>query len=269
MENNEIDSRWVDDHMAVLEPPVDWRPDSNSGLSRLHGRAGIGKGRRRRWIWSAATVSAACAVLLSLGAPQSCAWGACLLPTNMSLLRGPMVNQQAPYKVSGTPGAPITLEIYSDYECPYCARLYEETVPLLAAQYIQTGKAKLVHRDFPLPQHPYARVAARYANAAGELGFYDLAVQQIFRTRTAWAKDGNVGAQLAAVLPPGVMQKVRDKVQNDPRLDETVTSDLGMVGKDHINQTPTLVIQSKRGRQVIAPVPSFDVLKSYLDQLQQ
>jgi protein-disulfide isomerase len=271
MENNKIDS-FIDDRIALLDPAGEWRPDAVRGLDRLYARerAGAG-GRRRRWTWTLTTVSAACMVLLALSAPQACAWGACLKPAAAT-----SANPAAPanaaaenfaFKTSGSASAPITLEIYSDYECPYCARFYNETVPLLVARYVATGKVKLVHRDFPLPQHPFARLAARYANAAGESGQYDLAVSCIFETQNAWRDNGNIDAQLAQVLPPGIMQKVRERVMNDSTLDHTVAADLGMVSKDHVNQTPSLVIDWNGKRENIGPPPSFGVLKNYLDQL--
>jgi protein-disulfide isomerase len=171
------------------------------------------------------------------------------------------------FKTSGSASAPITLEIYSDYECPYCARFFDETVPLIVAQYVATGKARLIHRDLPLSQHRWSHLAARYANAAGELGQYDLAVNRIFQTQAAWRDNGNIDAQLAQVLPAGLMEKVREKVMNDVSLDRTIAADFEMVSKDHINQTPSLVIESKGKRENLSPPPAFGVLKDYLDQL--
>lgn len=171
------------------------------------------------------------------------------------------------YKESGAPDAPVACEVYTDYECPSCAVLYRQTIPSLITQYVQTGKVKLLHRDFPLPQHPYARLAARYANAAGRLGYYEQAVNQIFQTQNAWSANGSVDAQLAQVLAPGVMQKVRDMAQNDATLDQTVAEDVAMARKDAINQTPTIVVVVKGKRQPIAGAVDFGLLKTYLDQV--
>ena len=171
------------------------------------------------------------------------------------------------FKESGAPDAPIACEVYTDYECPSCAVLYRQTIPSLIAQYVQTGKVKLVHRDFPLPQHPYARLAARYANAAGRLGYYEQAVDRIFQTQNAWSGNGSIDAQLTQVLAPGVMQKVRDMAQNDATLDQTVAEDVAMGRKDGINQTPTIVVVAKGKRQPIAGAADFGLLKTYLDQL--
>ena len=171
------------------------------------------------------------------------------------------------FKESGAPDAPIACEIYTDYECPSCAVLYRQTIPSLIAQYVKTGKVKLVHRDFPLPQHPYARLAARYANAAGRLGYYELAVNELFETQNLWGANGSVDAQISQVLAPGVMQQVRAMVQNDLTLDATVAEDVAMARKDAINQTPTIIVVAKGKRQPIAGAVDFSLLKTYLDQL--
>jgi protein-disulfide isomerase len=171
------------------------------------------------------------------------------------------------FKETGAPDAPIACQVYTDYECPSCALLYRQTIPPLIAQYVQTGKVKLVHRDFPLPQHPYARLAARYANAAGRLGYYEVAVNELFQTQNLWGANGSVDAQVAQVLAPGVMQKVREMVQNDSTLDATVAEDVAMARKDAINQTPTIIVVSKGKRQAIPGAVDFGLLKTYLDQL--
>jgi protein-disulfide isomerase len=140
-------------------------------------------------------------------------------------------------------------------------------MPLLIAGYVQTGKVRLLHRDFPLPQHRYAKLAARYANAAGQAGQYDLAVTRLFRTQDLWSVSGDIEAQLAPALPPAVMRKVHDMVEHDQRLDDTVTADQAMGVSDRLRATPTLVVVWKGNRQAISPIPSYDLLKSYLDDL--
>src|SRR5271165_5326884 len=171
------------------------------------------------------------------------------------------------FKESGSPNAPITIEVYTDYECPSCRNLYMETLPLLNAEYVATGKVRLVHRDFPLPQHQYSKLAARYANAAGEIGRYDTVATQIFKTQQEWEQNGNVDGEVAKVLPPGEMQKVRELVKSDSHLDDTVTSDVALGNQDRLNQTPTMVIVARGKRQKIDGVVPFAILKTYLDDL--
>ena len=168
------------------------------------------------------------------------------------------------FKLSGSGLARVTCEVYTDYECPACARFYLTVAPQLVADYVATGKVKLLHRDYPLSYHPYARLAARYANAAGQLGHYEAAVQQLFGTQSAWGVSGDVDAQLAQVLAPDVMQKVRDLARSGAHLEDTVNTDLEMGRKDQLRQTPTVVIVSKGQRQVIA-FTDYEMLKKALD----
>lgn len=75
--------------------------------------------------------------------------------------------------VLGRADAPVTLLEFSDYQCPFCARFFRDTLPTLKAEYIDTGKVRYVFRDFPIDQlHPYARKAAEAANCAGDQGRY-------------------------------------------------------------------------------------------------
>jgi protein-disulfide isomerase len=179
------------------------------------------------------------------------------------------------YKEQGSPSAPITIEAYTDYECPHCGRFYREFMPQFKKDYIDTGKVRFVHRDFPLVQigHIHAMLAARYADAAGEIGFYDLAVNQIFQTQDSWymygKNTGDIDGVLSQVLPPGAMQKVRELVKNDPRIDASITKDVNMANNvDHVNSTPTIVIVTKNGKREpdasVMEVP-YPIFKKYLD----
>ena len=73
--------------------------------------------------------------------------------------------------VLGNPDAPVTIVEFSDYECPFCKRHFENSFPQLKAEYIDTGKVKLVFRDLPLTFHdPLATTEAMAASCAREQG---------------------------------------------------------------------------------------------------
>lgn len=173
------------------------------------------------------------------------------------------------FKEEGSANAPVTIEIYTDYQCPSCRAFYMEVLPQLRKDYIETGKVRILHRDFPLPMHQFGALAAKYANAAGYTGHYDQVFEQIFKTQPEWSQNGNVDIQVAKVLPPGDMQKVREMVKSgDPRLDETVRTDTNMGNQDRVNQTPTLEIVVRGGnRQQIGGYVEYALLKRYIDQL--
>jgi protein-disulfide isomerase len=171
------------------------------------------------------------------------------------------------YKELGSPSAPLVCEIYSDYECPSCGNFYRVVYPSLVAEYVKTGKLRIVHRDFPLPQHPFAVLAAQYANAAGELGYYEQVVTQLFATQPEWSANGKVAASLAAVLPPGVMQRARAIVESASDPQATMRSDEALAARDEINQTPTLVFIKRGVRNKVAGAPAWEVLRLYIDSL--
>lgn len=57
--------------------------------------------------------------------------------------------------------AQVTIVEFSDFQCPFCARFYTQTLPQIKKEYLDTGKAKLVFKDFPLNNiHPEAQKAA-------------------------------------------------------------------------------------------------------------
>ncbi|UCD02943.1 MAG: DsbA family protein, partial [Candidatus Aenigmatarchaeota archaeon] len=72
--------------------------------------------------------------------------------------------------VKGDENAPVTIIEYSDFECPFCARFWEQTLPEIEENYIKTGKVKLIYRDFPLGFHANAQKAAEASECAGEQG---------------------------------------------------------------------------------------------------
>ena len=259
------DERWVEERLRALDPGNDWQPDADRAYAGLQQRDRRRRLWQRSWVWSTAMASVAAAVLIALPTPARCAFVGvgCARP----MVAASASDSTANYKESGSPQAPVTMEIYTDYECPHCATFYNGVYPQLVSEYVKTGKVRVVHRDFPLPQHAHAKLAARYANAAGELGVYEDVVRQLFSDQPEWAANGNVDASVSKVVPAETMRKIRGLVGSDSRLDATVASDMSMVMKDGIDQTPTVVFVYKGVRSKVTGIESFALLKAYLDEL--
>lgn len=49
---------------------------------------------------------------------------------------------------------------FSDFQCPYCQKFFNETYSQIKSKYIDTGKVKLVFRHYPLPFHANSQKAA-------------------------------------------------------------------------------------------------------------
>ena len=78
--------------------------------------------------------------------------------------------------VIGDANAPVTMIEYSSLTCPHCADFHANTLPTIKENYIDTGKVKMIVRDFPIGGPAYA--AAMIARCAGsrtaQLQFIDV-----------------------------------------------------------------------------------------------
>ncbi|MCC6604551.1 MAG: thioredoxin domain-containing protein [Anaerolineae bacterium] len=88
----------------------------------------------------------------------------------------------------GDPNAPVTIIEYTDYQCPFCSRHFEQTLSQLQEDYIESGIVYYVFKDFPLTQlHPQAVIAANAARCAGEQGAYLAMHDALFANQSEWS----------------------------------------------------------------------------------
>ncbi len=153
--------------------------------------------------------------------------------------------------VKGEANAPVTLVVFSDFQCPFCERFYADALPQIESQYVATGKVKLVFMNFPLSFHPEAQKAAESALCVraqkGDAGFWamhDLLFENQAELSTAnykaWARTLGVnGARFDSCLDDGTFaQQVADE--------EAYGSSLGVSG------TPTSFVN---GVEVVGAQP--------------
>jgi protein-disulfide isomerase len=76
-------------------------------------------------------------------------------------------------EVRGDKNAKVTMIEFSDYQCPFCKRNTDQTMPALIREYVDSGKMRYAFRDFPSAGlHPNATKAAQAARCAGDQGKY-------------------------------------------------------------------------------------------------
>ncbi|MEK0346606.1 MAG: thioredoxin domain-containing protein, partial [Nitrosopumilus sp.] len=97
--------------------------------------------------------------------------------------------------IIGNPDAPITIIEFSDFQCPFCARFYTQTLPLIHEEYIEQGKVKLVFRDFPIQSiHPNALPASVAAECANEQGKFKEMHDTLFENQNEWSRQETANA---------------------------------------------------------------------------
>jgi protein-disulfide isomerase len=169
-------------------------------------------------------------------------------------------------KALGSKTAPIVMEVFSDFQCPACRELYQQTLRPLIENYVSANKVYLVHRDMPLPVHKYARDAARYANAAARLGRFEKVVETLYGKQQQWSVDGNIEGALAGVLTPAEMKQVRQMVR-DGKLDAAIDQDVSLGSRFQVRQTPTTIIIHRGQTYPIVGLVSYPILRRFLDDL--
>ncbi len=107
---------------------------------------------------------------------------------------------QALQQITVTPGrtaplgqttAPVTIVEFSDFQCPYCARLYTQGFASVKSNYVSTGKVKVYFRDYPLPFHPNALPAAMASRCANDQGKFWEMHNMLFENQAAWSALGS------------------------------------------------------------------------------
>ena len=147
--------------------------------------------------------------------------------------------------VLGDPHAPIEIIEYSSLTCPHCAKFHNETLPRLKAAYIDTGKARLVYRDFPFDRDAlYAAAVARCAGRDKYFGFLEV----LFRTQTSWARAGDVVAALARIGRLGGLKRQAIDICLDDQalLNGIMASRINGAKEFDISSTPTFIINGEK-----------------------
>lgn len=89
--------------------------------------------------------------------------------------------------VLGQADAPVTIIEFTDYQCPFCSRHYEQTFGAIKSAYIDTGKVKYVVRDFALSFHPHAQKASESTECADDQDAFWEMHSVIFSKQQEWS----------------------------------------------------------------------------------
>jgi protein-disulfide isomerase len=145
--------------------------------------------------------------------------------------------------VLGDPNAPITLLEYASLTCPHCAAFHTQILPEIKKKWIDTGKVKLIYRDFPLDQ--VAAKAAQIAECAGNDRYFGV-IDLIFRGQPQWATGTDPIAELAKPLRIAGLgdNEIKACLANEAKANEVIADYRGgeTLG---VNSTPTLFINGQ------------------------
>ncbi len=157
--------------------------------------------------------------------------------------------------VLGDRDAPVTIIEYSSLTCPHCANFHLNILPDLKARYIDTGKARLVYRDFPFDRA--ALLAAALAHCAGPDRYFDF-LSVLFGSQKTWSRAPDPAAALKRIGRLGGLtgDEIDACFTNKALIDRILRERLTGAQVFEVDSTPTFFINGQKllGAQ---PVENF------------
>ncbi|MBI5004547.1 thioredoxin domain-containing protein [Candidatus Kaiserbacteria bacterium] len=179
----------------------------------------------------------------------------------------------------GKANAPVVMAFWSDFQCPFCKAFetggipqinIEPALPLLITEYVNTGKLKIVFKDYPFLGED-STTAAEYGRAV-----WDLYPAQYFAWRTAMYKaqddEGDQGfgdaASIDALIQKSLSQMdvaaIKAQIASKKNAyDAIIAANREEGTKMGINGTPGFVV----GKALISGAEQFPKFKSVIDDL--
>lgn len=149
-----------------------------------------------------------------------------------------------PDKVLGEDGAPVTIVEYASLTCGHCASFHTNTLPTIKENYIDTGKARMVMREFPFD--PRAEAGFMLARCADDR--YFPMVDVLFRQQQSWATAENGREALLQIARlAGFSQESFEACLTDQKLLEDVRAMRARGASEFgVDATPTFFINGNK-----------------------
>jgi protein-disulfide isomerase len=167
-------------------------------------------------------------------------------------------------RILGRPDAPVTIYEFASMTCPHCATFHNDILPQIKAAYIDTGKVKLVMREFPFDRAALAgAMVARCLPAERFYPFLDV----LFKTQRQWAtaQDPARPLQQNARLAGMSEADFQACVSNGQLADWILQRRLDATNQFRVESTPTFVFND--GKERIVGAMPFEDFKKVIDRL--
>jgi protein-disulfide isomerase len=163
----------------------------------------------------------------------------------------------------GSPSAPLTVDLWSDFQCPACGLFTRQMEPALVNDYVLPGKVRLVYHDLSFlgSESVDAAIAARVAAQSNRFWAYH---DYLFANQRGEQQGAFSQARLEAIATAiGLDLEQFRAGQRDPQIRSAVAQQQSLGAASGVNQTPTLIV----GSQVFTGVPrSYADLAQAIDQ---
>lgn len=171
----------------------------------------------------------------------------------------------------GDENAPITVIEFSDYQCPFCRKFYNDTFSQIKENYVDKGLVKLVYRDLPLASlgHKDATPAANAAECARE----QEGDEMYFKFHDKIFEGQNLLGQGTVKIPEENLYTYAEELglnidefttcQESLAFKDEIQADIDVARSIGINGTPSFVING----QIVVGAQPYEVFESIFEQI--
>lgn len=179
------------------------------------------------------------------------------IPANVTVLAADTAGFRG--YILGSDAAPVEISEYADYQCPACGSFEILQFDVIKRQLIDSGLVRWRYRDFPLPQHPHARVAAHATACANDQGKYWELHRAIYDNQAAWSSLRSASDFFRDLAQQaGVELGAYDACMTSAKYAGRIEASVQEGGKLGVGSTPTFLI----GGRLYPGVFSSDSLAS-------
>lgn len=169
----------------------------------------------------------------------------------------------------GADDAKVEVIEFSDYQCPFCRKYWQESYPQIKEEYIDTNKIKYVFRDFPLNFHPGAPLASIAGNCIAEqkgneayFEFHDIVFGEQAKQGSGTIQFGEDEVMSWVSQIDGLDMDAFDTCYNDPAQKAEVDADFAAGAEAGVSGTPSFFINGK----LLVGAQPYSVIKAEIDR---
>ena len=149
-------------------------------------------------------------------------------------------------RILGSADAPVTIVEYASLTCSHCASFHQQTLPEVKSEWIDTGKARLIYRHYPLDR--LALMGAVVADCLPSDKAFFAYIGTLFAEQAAWTRaDDPVGALAQRAALAGLSRERFDACVNDQEAVDALLAKV-IAARDTlgISATPTLIVNERK-----------------------
>ena len=168
----------------------------------------------------------------------------------------------------GKSGAPVTIYLYEDFQCPYCGQFSRQMFPRLVEDYVRGGKAELISEPLTF-LGPDSVEAARAALAAGKQDRYWPYQSLLFENQ----EEENSGYVTTSFLEglakqtPGLDVSKWDATRRGNSVESELYEAQAKARSAGVDSTPTLIFSGPGGQETINELRDYDQISQAIDQV--